>query len=35
VTVLHPWKGVERREDAMRRVREFLLANTPARPSND
>lgn len=31
VTVLYPWKGVERRDDAMRRVREFLLANTPKR----
>ncbi|HEV8501419.1 MAG TPA: alpha/beta hydrolase [Casimicrobiaceae bacterium] len=31
VTVLYPWKGVDRRDDAMRRVREFLLANTPKR----
>ena len=31
VTVLYPWKGIDLRDDAMRRVREFLLANTPRR----
>jgi pimeloyl-ACP methyl ester carboxylesterase len=29
VTVLYPWKGVDRRVDAMRRVRDFLIAHTP------
>jgi pimeloyl-ACP methyl ester carboxylesterase len=32
VTVLDPWKGVDLRVDAMRRVREFLLDHTPGRP---
>jgi pimeloyl-ACP methyl ester carboxylesterase len=29
VEVLAPWKGVELRDSAMRRVREFLIANEP------
>jgi pimeloyl-ACP methyl ester carboxylesterase len=33
VEVLAPWKGVELREAAMHRVRDFLLANLPSMPS--
>jgi len=29
VEVLMPWKGVELREMAMQRVREFLIRHTP------
>jgi pimeloyl-ACP methyl ester carboxylesterase len=32
VVVLSPWKGVDLREAAMQRVREFLLRHTPVRP---